>query len=83
MDTVTAFSNGILVDELYLEQPKVFGVPAKERKVFKMNKSMYGLKQSLKIWKDQVQECSVSSGFHQSEMDICTYIVSDVESDNT
>ncbi|PKI57121.1 hypothetical protein CRG98_022485 [Punica granatum] len=45
MDVKTAFLNGDLDEEIYMEQPEGFVAPGKERKVCKLVKSLYGLKQ--------------------------------------
>lgn len=77
MDAVTAFLNGILTEELYVEIPEGFNKPEWSGKVWRMNKSLYGFKQSPKIWQDDVQEFLVSIGFVQCEIDHCIYIRSD------
>ena len=46
MDVKTAFLNGDLEEEIYMEQPEGFVVPGQERKVCKLVKSLYGLKQA-------------------------------------
>ena len=48
MDVKTAFLNGKLEEEIYMEQPEGFIVPGKEKKVCRLVKSLYGLKQAPK-----------------------------------
>ena len=43
MDMKTAFLNGNLEEDIYIEQPEGFVVPGKEKKVCKLIKSLYGL----------------------------------------
>lgn len=74
MDAIAAFLNGDLTEDLYLEQPEGFVVPGKEHMVCKLNKSIYGLKQSPKIWGDDVKEFLLSINFTQCKIDPCTYI---------
>ena len=48
MDVKTAFLNGDLEEEIYMEQPESFVKPRQESKVCKLTKSLYGLKQAPK-----------------------------------
>ena len=48
MDVKTAFLNGELNEEIYMEQPKGFIVLDQGRKVCRLVKSLYGLKQAPK-----------------------------------
>jgi hypothetical protein len=46
MDVKTAFLIGDLEEQIYMEQPKGFSQPRQEHLVYKLKKSLYGLKQS-------------------------------------
>ena len=48
MDVKTAFLNGELEEEIYMEQPEGFIVLGQENKVCRLVKSLYGLKQAPK-----------------------------------
>ena len=44
MDVNTAFLNGIIEEEVYIEQPEGFIVHKKDSYVCKLRKALYGLK---------------------------------------
>ena len=46
MDVKTAFLNGDLDEEIYMEQPEGFIIPGQEKKFCRLVKSLYGLKQA-------------------------------------
>ena len=48
MDVKTAFLNGNLDEEIYMSQPEGFIVQGQEHKVYRLLKSIYGLKQASK-----------------------------------
>jgi hypothetical protein len=50
MDVKSAFLNGELEEEVYIEQPEGFLLSEKEDYVCRLNKALYGLKQSPKAW---------------------------------
>ena len=53
MDVKTAFLNGELEEEIYMKQSEGFSVLRKEKKVCKLVKSLYGLKQVPKQWHEK------------------------------
>lgn len=74
MDVVTAFLNGVLDEEIYMKQPPGFCQPGNERLVCKLNKSLYGLKQSPRCWNSSFTEQILAANFKQSEADPCVFI---------
>ena len=75
MDVSTAFLNGDLTEDLYLEQPAGFVVPGKEDQVCKLHKAIYGLKQSSKTWNDTIHMYLCDElKFTQSGGDPCLYV---------
>ena len=46
LDVKSAFLNGFLQEEVYIEQPQGFVVQGSEEKVYKLHKALYGLKQA-------------------------------------
>lgn len=52
-DVKTAFLNGDLQEDIYMEIPDGFDINIKENSVLKLNKSLYGLKQSSRCWNEK------------------------------
>jgi len=50
MDVKYAFLNGVLEEEVYVEQLEGFIMGNDENLVWKLKKSLYGLKQALRAW---------------------------------
>jgi hypothetical protein len=74
MDVVTAFLNGILEEEIYMEQPEGYTKPGEEDLVCKLKKSLYGLKQAPRCWNRAFTEYMQHMGFKQSNADQCVFI---------
>src|SRR4051812_5132182 len=73
MDVKTAFLNGELKEEIYMQQPDGFVMDGQEGKVCKLVKSLYGLRQAPKQWHDKFNETLTSVGFVVNEADKCVY----------
>lgn len=71
MDAITAFLNNDLAEEIYIELPEGFDGSQGPGKVSKLNKYLYGLEQSARIWSDNVCQFLVSIGFKVSPSDAC------------
>lgn len=74
MDVKTAILNGELDDEIYMDQPVVFEVSGQERKVCRLKRSIYGLKQSSRQWYFKFHKAIISTGFKMMEEDHCEYV---------
>ena len=77
MDVKTAFLNGDLNEEIYMEQPEGFSALGQEMKVCRLVKSLYGLKQAPKQWHEKFDNVMLSRGFKINECDKCVYVKDD------
>jgi hypothetical protein len=73
MDVKTAFLNGDLDEEIYMEQQEGYVLPGNELKVCKLVKSLYGLKQAPKQWHKKFDSVILSNGFIPNSCDKCLY----------
>ena len=83
MDVVSAFLNGELIDEIYMKQPEGFVNEQHPTKVCKLNRSLYGLKQSARCWNLMMDSYLKSSNYTQSSADPCIYYRTDVVNGKT
>ena len=67
MDVKTAFLDGELDEEIYMEQPEGFNVPGQTKKVCRLVRSLYGLKQAPKQWHEKFDNLMMSNGFKINE----------------
>lgn len=49
-----AFLNGVLHEEVYVEQPLGFVIKCQEDKVYRLRKALYELKQAPRVWYDEI-----------------------------
>lgn len=73
MDVKTAFLNGFLKEEIYMDIPE--GIKAENGYVCKLNKSIYGLKQSARCWFERFDLILKQLSFSNSEVDRCLYFL--------
>ena len=74
LDVKTAFLNGNLEDEIFLRQPPGFKT---SDKVYKLKKSLYGLKQAARVWNLTLHNELIKLNFIQSSVDKCLYVLRD------
>ncbi|GKD58047.1 zinc finger, CCHC-type containing protein, partial [Tanacetum coccineum] len=73
MDVKTAFLNGELEKDVYMNQPLGFIMPGNKNKVCELIKSLYGLKQAPKQWHQKFDEVVLSNGYLLNQADKCVY----------
>ena len=54
MDVKSAFLNGILQEEVYIDQPPGFIKKGEENKVCRLKRALYGLKQAPRAWYSRI-----------------------------
>ncbi|KAJ4807357.1 polyprotein [Rhynchospora pubera] len=73
-DVKSAFLNGELKEDVFVEQPKGFEVQGKEKLVYKLNKALYGLKQAPRAWYSKIDGYFMKSGFVRSNSEPSLYV---------
>ena len=73
MDVKTAFLNGDLLEEEYVEQPPGFVVHGQEHKVLRLQKALYGLRQAPRAWNAKLNDSLHSLGFKRSDAEHTVY----------
>jgi hypothetical protein len=73
MDIKSAFLNGVLNEEIYMEQPQGFIVTGQETKVCHLKKAIYRLKQASHTWNLQFHGLLTGFGFKRTSADAGIY----------
>jgi hypothetical protein len=63
MDVKSAFLDGVLQEEVYVEQPKGFQDPHHPHNVYKLKKGLYVLKQAPRAWYEHLTTYLLTKGF--------------------
>jgi hypothetical protein len=69
MDVNTAFLNGQVEEEVYIERPQSFVVQIKESHIRKLKKPLYGMKQAPRAWYARINNYLQSLDFSKSAVD--------------
>ena len=77
MDVKTAFLNGDLDEEVYMEQPDGHVDPTYPDKVCRLLQAPYGLKHAPKMWYATLDDFLKSQGFNNIDPDACRYLLMD------
>ena len=80
MDVKSAFLNGYLNKEVYVEQPKGFVDPNYPEHVYKLRKALYGLKQAPRAWYERLTEFLIHHGYHKAGIDKTLFVKNDITS---
>lgn len=63
LDVKSAFLQGELTEEVYVDQPKGYEVQHEKTKVYKLQKALYGLKQAPRAWFSRIEAHFRNMGF--------------------
>lgn len=74
IDVKSAFLNGVLLENAYVEQPTRFEDPFHPDHVYKLKKALYGLKQAPLDWYERLTIFLISHGFNRGIIDKTLFI---------
>ncbi|KAK6148244.1 hypothetical protein DH2020_019156 [Rehmannia glutinosa] len=80
MDVKSAFLNGLLEEEVYVEQPPGFEQKTIGDKMYKLKKALYGLKQAPRAWYDTLSQFLTDNEFTKGKVDRTLFRIQDGES---
>ena len=76
MDVKSAFLNGELDEEIYMEQPQGFIITGSENMVCRLRKAIYSLKQASRAWNLQLHGVLNGLGYKQTYDNAGIYVKS-------
>ena len=80
MNVKSAFLNGMLQEEVYVEQPKGFVDPHRPDDVYKLKRAMYGFKQAPRAWYYRLTAYLIEHRFKRGSADTTPFIRNDKNS---
>jgi hypothetical protein len=72
-DVKSAFLHGELNATVYLSQPPGFVTKGKERHVYQLHKSLYGLIEANRVWNEVLDDILLLAGFTRLRSEVCVY----------
>jgi hypothetical protein len=69
IDVKSAFLNGPIKEEVYVEQPPGFEDSEYHNHVYKLSKALYGLKQAPRAWYECLRDFLITNGFKVGKVD--------------
>lgn len=73
LDVKTAFLNGELSETIYMQKPLGY-MCTNDKKILKLKKAIYGLKQASRAWHKKVDSCMLADGYIKSKIEPCLYL---------
>ena len=73
MDVKSAFLNGDLIEEVYVQQPPGFVVEEGSGKVLRLKKALYGLRQAPRAWYAKLDSELMQLGFERNPLEHVVY----------
>src|SRR5438045_5186891 len=83
MDVYTAFLYSPLSEDVYIGQAEGLELPGTENWVCKLNRALYGLKQSPRAWFSLIAPTLVNFDFQQCEADSCIFVHTNANGEKT
>ena len=74
MDVKSAFLNGILEEEVYVEQAPGFQSLSYPDHVYRLDKALYGLKQAPRAWYERLSTHLVENGYVRGSIDMTMFV---------
>jgi hypothetical protein len=74
MDVKTTFLNGVIEEEVYIEQPQGFEVEYRKTHVCRLKNALYGLKQAPRSWYGRIGSFLTNLGFTKSKVESNLYL---------
>ncbi|KAM2881342.1 hypothetical protein COP2_014434 [Malus domestica] len=73
LDVKSTFLNGVIKDEVFVEQPQGFTSQEFPDKVYKLMKALYGLKQTPRAWYNEIDSYFTEKRFQKSPSEATLY----------